>query len=92
MKKAIHLLLFVATIRSEGRVKWVGKNIRRVLVHIPKDFLEEFDREIAGLYASRNEAIRAGIIMMIKTEKKRCPEKLRELKVDFELRKIGTGV
>jgi len=48
MKKARHLLLFAATIRSEGRVKRVGKNIRRVLVHIPKDFLEEFDREIAG--------------------------------------------
>ena len=75
MKKAIHLQLFVATIRSEGRVKWVGKNIRRVLVHIPKDFLEEFDREIAGLYASRNEAIRAGMIMVIEAEKRRCSGK-----------------
>ena len=54
----------------------MGKNIRRVLVHIPKDFLEEFDKEIAGLYASRNEAIRAGMIMVIEAEKRRCPEKL----------------
>jgi metal-responsive CopG/Arc/MetJ family transcriptional regulator len=53
----------------------VGKNIKRVLVHIPKDFLEEFDREIAGLYASRNEAIRAGMIMVIEAEKRRFPEK-----------------
>ena len=70
----------------------MGKNIKRVLVHIPKDFLDEFDKEIAGLYASRNEAIRAGMIMVIEAEKRRCPEKLRELKVDFELRKLGTGV
>ena len=67
--------MFVATIRYKGRVNYVGKNIRRVLVHIPKDFLEEFDREIAGLYASRNEAIRAGMIMVIEAEKRRCPEK-----------------
>jgi metal-responsive CopG/Arc/MetJ family transcriptional regulator len=33
----------------------MGKNIKRVLVHIPKDFLEEFDREIAGLYASQTK-------------------------------------
>ena len=63
MKQARPLQLFVATIRNEGRVKYVGKNIRRVLVHIPKDFLAEFDKEIAGLYASRNEAIRAGMII-----------------------------
>ena len=76
MKKTRHPPLFVATIRYKGRVNYVGKSIRRVLVHIPKDFLEEFDREIAGLYASRNEAIRAGMIMVIEAEKRRCPEKL----------------
>ena len=75
MKKARHLPLFVATIRNEGRVTQVGKNIKRVLVHIPKDFLEEFDKEIAGLYASRNEAIRAGMIMVIEAEKRRCSGK-----------------
>ena len=75
MKKARHLPSFVATVRNEGRMKQVGKNIKRVLVHIPKDFLEEFDKEIAGLYASRNEAIRAGMIMVIEAEKRRCPEK-----------------
>jgi metal-responsive CopG/Arc/MetJ family transcriptional regulator len=53
----------------------MGKNIRRVLVHIPKDFLEEFDREIMGLYASRNEAIRAGMIMVVESVKRRCSEK-----------------
>ena len=71
--KTAHLTLFIAAIRNKGRVKYVRKNIRRVLVHIPKDFLEEFDREIAGLYASRNEAIRAGMIMVIEAEKRRCP-------------------
>jgi hypothetical protein len=75
MKKARHLPLFAATIRNKGRMKQVGKNIKRVLVHIPKDFLEEFDREIAGLYASRNEAIRAGMIMVIEAEKRRGSEK-----------------
>jgi len=75
MKKTRHPPLFVATIRNEGRIKQMGKSIRRVLVHIPKDFLEEFDKEIAGLYASRNEAIRAGMIMVIEAEKRRCPEK-----------------
>jgi metal-responsive CopG/Arc/MetJ family transcriptional regulator len=53
----------------------VGKNIKRVLVHIPKDFLEEFDRETIGLYASRNEAIRAGMIMVVEAVKKRSLEK-----------------
>ena len=74
MKKARHLTLFVALIRNKGS-EAMGKNIKRVLVHIPKDFLEEFDKEIAGLYASRNEAIRAGMIMVIEAEKRRCPEK-----------------
>jgi len=48
------------------------KSIKRVLVHIPSHFLEEFDREISGIYASRNEAIRAGMIMVVDAEKKRC--------------------
>jgi len=52
-----------------------GRNIRRVLVHIPKNFLEEFDREITGLYASRNEAIRAGMIMVLEAVKRRRSEK-----------------
>jgi len=33
------------------------------------------DREISGLYASRNEAIRAGMIMLIEAERRRCLEK-----------------
>jgi metal-responsive CopG/Arc/MetJ family transcriptional regulator len=45
--------------------------MRRILVHIPSNFLEEFDREISGLYASRNEAIRAGMVMVIEAEKRR---------------------
>jgi hypothetical protein len=32
------------------------------------------DREISGLYASRNEAIRAGMIMVVETVKKRSLE------------------
>ena len=51
------------------------KSIKRVLVHIPSHFLEEFDREISRIYASRNEAIRAGMILVIEAEKRRCLEK-----------------
>jgi metal-responsive CopG/Arc/MetJ family transcriptional regulator len=39
-------------------------------IHIPSNFLEEFDEEISGLYASRNEAIRAGMIMVVEAVKK----------------------
>lgn len=53
----------------------MGRKIKRILVHVPKDFLEEFDREITGLYASRNEAIRAGMIMVVEATKRRCSEK-----------------
>ena len=56
-------------------LKNMGRQIKRVLVYIPKDFLEEFDREITGLYASRNEAIRAGMIMVMEATKRRCSEK-----------------
>ena len=52
-----------------------GKSIKRILVHIPKDFLEDFDSEISGLYASRNEAIRAGMIMVLEAMMKRNVEK-----------------
>lgn len=51
--------------------KLAGKRIKRILVHIPSNFLSEFDREIQGLYASRNEAIRAGMILVIEAEQKR---------------------
>ena len=46
------------------------KLIKRVLVRVPKEFLEEFDREINGFYASRNEAIRAGMSMVIEDRDK----------------------
>jgi len=49
----------------------MGSRLRRILIHIPKGFLEEFDKETRGLYASRNEAIRAGMIMVLETLKKR---------------------
>jgi metal-responsive CopG/Arc/MetJ family transcriptional regulator len=49
----------------------MGRKIKRILVHVPKDFLEEFDREIMGLYASRNEAIRAGMIMVLEATKRK---------------------
>ena len=57
------------------RLEKTVRNIRRVLVHIPKDFLAEFNREITGLYASRTEAIRAGMIMVLEAVKKRSIEK-----------------
>ena len=40
------------------------KKLKRILVHIPKEFLKEFDEETLGIYASRNEAIRAGMILI----------------------------
>ena len=48
-----------------------GRRLKRILVHVPKEFLEEFDRETLGLYASRNEAIRAGMIMVLEALKRR---------------------
>lgn len=43
----------------------MGGNLKRFLVRVPEKFLKEFDRETRGLYASRNEAIRAGMILML---------------------------
>jgi len=52
-----------------------SRRLRRILVHVQKEFLEEFDRETSGLYASRNEAIRAGMILVLETLKnKRTPK------------------
>jgi metal-responsive CopG/Arc/MetJ family transcriptional regulator len=42
---------------------------------VPKEFLEEFDKETRGLYASRNEAIRTGMILVLETLKKSCVAK-----------------
>lgn len=42
-----------------------GRKLKRVLIHIPREFLEEFDRETEGLYTSRNEAIREGMILVL---------------------------
>lgn len=47
------------------------RKVKRILVHVPKDFLEEFDRETSSLYTSRNEAIRAGMILILETMKRR---------------------
>ncbi|MFQ6077348.1 MAG: hypothetical protein ACE5Z5_14675 [Candidatus Bathyarchaeia archaeon] len=47
------------------------RRLRRVLVHVPRDFLEEFDGETGGLYASRNEAIRAGMALVLESIRKR---------------------
>jgi Arc/MetJ-type ribon-helix-helix transcriptional regulator len=54
-----------------------GKRIKRILLHVPSNFLEEFDREISGVYASRNEAIRAGMTLVLKAEKRRQTQKRR---------------
>jgi metal-responsive CopG/Arc/MetJ family transcriptional regulator len=43
----------------------MGGNLKRFLVRVPEKFLREFDRETRDLYASRNEAIRAGMILML---------------------------
>jgi len=49
----------------------MSRKLKRILVHVPDKFLEEFDREIRGLYASRNEAIRAGMILILETMRRR---------------------
>jgi metal-responsive CopG/Arc/MetJ family transcriptional regulator len=43
----------------------MGGNLKRFLVLVPGKFLREFDGETRGLYASRNEAIRTGMILML---------------------------
>jgi len=44
-------------------------NTKRILVHIPSNFLDQFDKEINGIYTSRSEAIRAGMAIIIENEK-----------------------
>jgi len=57
------------------------KRIKKILVHVPADFLEDFDQEISGLYASRNEAIRAGMNLVLDAgEKRRQMQKKQETK------------
>jgi len=51
--------------------------LKRVLVHVPERFLTEFDRETEGLYASRNEAIRAGMVMVMEALRRRHREEER---------------
>lgn len=53
------------------RLLEVARKLKRILVHIPREFLQEFDRETAGLYASRNEAIRAGMIIILESVRNR---------------------
>lgn len=48
------------------------RKLKRILVHIPKEFLKDFDKETTGIYASRNEAIRAGMILILEATKKRA--------------------
>ena len=43
----------------------MGKSLKRIMIQIPEKFLKEFDKEIQGLYASRNEAIRAGMLLVL---------------------------
>ena len=57
--------------RLQPKLINTSSRLRKILIHIPKEFLEEFDKEILGLYASRNEAIRAGMILVLDTLKKR---------------------
>ena len=49
----------------------MGKSLKRIMVQIPEKFLREFDGEIQGLYASRNEAIRAGMLLVLDYLKQR---------------------
>jgi len=49
----------------------MGRKLKRILVHVPKEFLKDFDRETFSLYASRNEAIRSGMILILESVKNR---------------------
>lgn len=48
--------------------------LKRILVHVPERFLREFDRETEDLYASRNEAIRAGMMLIMEALRSRHRE------------------
>jgi metal-responsive CopG/Arc/MetJ family transcriptional regulator len=52
---------------------------KRILVHIPTNFLQEFDKKISGIYASRSEAVRAGMIIVIENEKKQQHQKQQKI-------------
>ena len=53
------------------RLLEMARKLKRILVHIPREFLQEFDKETSRLYASRNEAIRAGMILVLEAVKGR---------------------
>jgi len=48
--------------------------LKRVLVYVPEGFLKVFDRATEDLYASRNEAIRAGMMLIIEALRSRRRE------------------
>jgi metal-responsive CopG/Arc/MetJ family transcriptional regulator len=52
------------------------RKVEGILVYVPKGFLKEFDRETSSLYTSRNEAIRAGMILVLESLRKRRNEVL----------------
>jgi metal-responsive CopG/Arc/MetJ family transcriptional regulator len=55
----------------------MGKRLKRIIVQVPERFLERFDSEIEGFYASRNEAVRAGMIMLLESLRSESrPERL----------------
>jgi len=56
---------------QQRRLVKTGRKPKRILIHVHKEFLEEFDKETRGKYASRNEAIRAGMTIVLETLKKR---------------------
>ena len=41
------------------------KKLKRVVLLVPESFLDLFDRKTKGIYASRNEAIRAGMKLIM---------------------------
>ena len=49
----------------------MSRRLRKVTVPIPEQFLHEFDQKTKGFYASRNEAIRAGMILLLETHRKK---------------------
>lgn len=57
----------------------MDEKVRRVHIWVPAKLLEDYDKAMKGLYTTRSEAIRAGMIKMIEEKRKYYPDKSRLL-------------
>ena len=42
------------------------RRLTGIMVYVPRVFLERFDESIVGLYPSRSEAVRRGMVLILK--------------------------